>query len=99
MIELAIRFHKTLWEKGDNAGNKHYSPLIVFSKGFLDLNPFPKNTWFLCVCSTSLLKTLREKGKLLLTSNFSFSHSVFYLSGELPAVFIKLEIVVCELQV
>ena len=30
------------------------------------------------VCSTSLLKTLREKEKLLVTSNFSFSHSVFY---------------------
>ena len=32
----------------------------------------------LYVCSTSLLKTLWEKEKLLTTSNFSFSHSVFY---------------------
>ena len=30
-----------------------------------------------CVCSTSLLKTLWENEKLLVTSNFSFSHSVF----------------------
>ena len=30
------------------------------------------------VCSTSLLKTLRKKEKLLVTSNFSFSHSDFY---------------------
>ena len=29
------------------------------------------------VCSTSLLKTLWEKEKMLLTINFSFSHSVF----------------------
>ena len=33
---------------------------------------------FLPVCSTSLLKTLWEKEKLLMTSSFSFSHSVFY---------------------
>ena len=30
---------------------------------------------------TSLLKTLWEKEKLLIKSNFSFSHSVFYLFG------------------
>ena len=42
------------------------------------LNPFPNKPWFLRVCSTCLLKTLREKEKLLVTSNFSFSHSVFY---------------------
>ena len=43
-------------------------------------NPFPNKPWFLPVCSTSLLKTLRKKEKLLVTSNFSFSHSVFYPS-------------------
>ena len=36
------------------------------------LNPFPNKPWFLCVCSTSLLKTLREKEKLLDMSDFSF---------------------------
>ena len=30
-------------------------------------------------------------------SNFSFSHSVFYPFGELSAIFIKFEIVVCKL--
>ena len=34
---------------------------------------------FLRVCSTSLLKTPWEKKKLLVTSNFFFSRSVFYL--------------------
>ena len=49
------------------------------------------------VCSTSLLKTLWENEKLLVTSNLSLSHSVFYLFGELSAVFIKLGIVVSKL--
>ena len=61
------------------------------------LNPFPNKPWFLRVCSTSLLKTLWEKEKLLITSNFSFSHSVFYPFGELPSIFIKFKIVVCKL--
>ena len=60
-------------------------------------NPFPNKPWFLRVSSSSILKTLWEKEKLLVTSNFSFSHSVFYLFGELSAVFIKLEIVVSKL--
>ena len=38
-----------------------------------------------------------EKEKLLVTSNFSFSHSVFYLFVELSAIFIKSEIVVCKI--
>ena len=45
----------------------------------------------------SLLKTLWEKEKLLLTSNFSFFHSVFYPFGELSASFIEFEIAVCNL--
>ena len=61
------------------------------------VNPFPNKPWFLCVCSTSLLKTLSEKEKLLVTSNFSFSHRFFYLFGELSAICIKFETVVCKL--
>ena len=45
-----------------------------FNKKVLGMfNPFPNKPWFLRVCRTSLLKTLREKEKLLVTSNFSFS--------------------------
>ena len=62
-----------------------------------EFNPFPDMPWFLRVCIVSLLKTLREKEKLLVTSNLSFSHSVFYPFGELSAIFIKLKIVVCNL--
>ena len=39
--------------------------------------PFPNKPWFLRVYSTSILKPLWEKQKLLVTSNFSFLHSVF----------------------
>ena len=38
-----------------------------------NFNFFPNKPWFLCVCSTSALKTLWEKEKLLMTSNSSFS--------------------------
>ena len=58
-------------------------------------NPSPNKLWFLRVWS--LLKTLWEKEKLLVTSNFSFSHSVFYWFEKLPTIFINFEIVVCKL--
>ena len=40
-------------------------------------NSFPNKPWFIHVSRTSLLKTMREKEKLLVTSNFFFSHRVF----------------------
>ena len=69
----------------------------AIAKRNVALNTFPNKPWFLHVCSRSLLKTLWEKEKLLVTSNLSFSYSVFYLFGEFSAVFIKLKIVVCKL--
>ena len=60
-------------------------------------NPFPNKPWFLRVYSTSILKTLLEKEKLLLMSNFSFSLSVFHPFRELSAIFIKFDTVVCKL--
>ena len=61
-----------------------------------ELDPFPNKPRIKGVYSRSLLKTLEEKEKLLVTSNFSFSHSAFYLFRKLPANFIKCEIVVCK---
>ena len=52
---------------------------------------------FLRVCGTGLLKTPWKKEKLLLTSNFSFSHSLSYPSEELSPTLIKFEIVVCKI--
>ena len=42
------------------------------------INSFPNNPWFSRVFSSSFWNTLWEKEKLLVTSNFFFSHSVFY---------------------
>ena len=37
------------------------------------------------------------KGEITRNKQFSFSQSVFYLFGELSAIFIKYEVVVCKL--
>ena len=72
--------------KGENAGNVSKTFLfvqsikIIMSLCSLRVNPFPNKAWFLGVSSTSLLKALWEKEKLLVTSNFTFSHSVFFLT-------------------
>ena len=55
------------------------------------LKPFPNKPWFSHVCNTNHLKTPWEKEKLLVKSNFSFSHSVFYSFGEHSATVIKFE--------
>ena len=76
---------------------KHYKPHPVLNEGLSHpLKPFPKKSWFLRVCMTILLKTLWEKEKLLLMSDFSFSHSVFYSFVEFSAIFIKLKTVFCK---
>ena len=47
------------------------------------------------VCTPSVLKTLWGKEKLLVKSNFSFSHKIFNPFGELSAIYVKFEIVAC----
>ena len=62
-----------------NASAKTINHLICVEIFFVlkkYLTFFPNKPWFLRVCTQSLLKTLWEKEKLLVTSNFSFSHSV-----------------------
>ena len=88
---------KTIKENGENDGLQHFFLFLYFSKTFMVINPFPNKPWFLRVCSTSLLKTLWEKEKLLVMSNFSFSHSVFYPIEVHSSIFINFEIVVCTL--
>ena len=70
---------------------------VYISDIWYKVNFFLNNPLCFGVCSKSLLKTQWEKEKLLLTSNSSFSHSVFYLFGELSSIFIKFRIVVCRL--
>ena len=64
---------------------------------YLLIKPFLNKPWLLRVWSTSLFKTLWEKEKLLITSNFSFSHSVFYPFWELSVIFIKFKTTVCNI--
>ena len=45
------------------------------------LNPLPHNATFWHTKDTQLWKTLWEKEKLHVTSNFSFTHNVFYPTG------------------
>ena len=76
-----------LWQDRRYCGKKgkfyQYTPFPQVSKTSLPgiINPFPHNDTFWRPWETSLLKTLWEKEKLLVTSNFSFSHSVFYPFG------------------
>ena len=59
-------------------------------------NPFPNKPWFLHVYGTSLLKTLWEKEKMLVTSIFSFSNSVFYSIKEINHQLSNTEFTVCK---
>ena len=75
---LQTRKNQGLFAKGLSQFSEHkisvgYAVMYIHLPLFL--NPLPNKP---CFKRKSLLKTLREKEKLLFTSNFSFSHSVFY---------------------
>ena len=52
-------------------GAQNLSRTILTMLGYYKqyLNPFPNKPWFLCVCSTSLLKTV-GKGEIALNEQF-----------------------------
>ena len=72
--------------------NKPKTILKIYNTNGAD---FPKQA--LLLRNLYSMKTLLKKEKLLVTSNFSFSHYVLYPYGELYAIFIKLKIVICKL--
>ena len=80
---LVSVYQMCLWNKTKTSPIKNHILQVFYITGLpvfspkMYFNPFPKKPWFLHVYSTSLLKTLREKEKLLLTSNFSFSPKCF----------------------
>ena len=78
---------------GFSRGSLDYCPIMHMTikevQARVSLNPFPYNPWFLRICSTALLKTPWEKEKLLVTSNFSSSHSVFYPFEEPSGILLK----------
>ena len=90
--------------KRENDGNKHdlsfsqdafqslkvkVLKLGIVSEG---VNPVPIKPLFLHICSTSLLKTLREYGENPHTENFFIFQSVFDTFGKLAAIFIKFKL-------
>ena len=93
MIDLVVHFI-VQWKQNNN-----WDEITIFQYLYKSIffNSFPNKPWFLRVYRTSLLKTLLEKEKLVVKSNFSFSRFVFYPFGEVYAVFVKFEIVVCKL--
>ena len=74
MVESSPEGKKVLWEKENLlvTSNSSFSHSVIKRFVLQTLNPFPIKPWFLCVCNTSVLKTLQEKEKLLITSNFAF---------------------------
>ena len=58
-------------------------------------NPFANKPWILRVCNPSLLKTLSGKGEIVRNEQFLLFPQCFLPVGELSAIFIKFEIVVC----
>ena len=88
---------RILWKRRNN---ELFLPFLscFYPSGELSVT-FPNKPWFLLhVPAVQVLRKHCEKiEELLATSNFSFSHCVFHLYGDLSAVFIKFEIVVCKL--
>ena len=59
-------------------------------------NSLPHKPDFERPCKRSLLKTLREKEKMLVTSIFSFSHNVFYSFQNRFQFFSHIYFVICK---
>ena len=84
LVEEVMINPRDLRIKSGKSWRSHWSiKSIMYNRRLITL--FRNKLLFLQVCYTSLLKTLREKEKLLVTSNFSFSHSVFKSFGDLGA--------------
>ena len=64
---------------------------INFGFSLFDIDPFQNKPWFLRVCSISQMRNCS------LQANSPFCQRVFSSFGELSYIFIKFEIVVCQL--
>ena len=60
------------------------------------INPLPHNDNFWCTVEKSLLKTLWEKKKMLVTNIFFFSHNVSYPMKDNFNNLSNIEFVVCK---
>ena len=107
MSEFALGRVKNIMTKREIAGYLLFSPFhTIFSKDFFPIIIESWDCWRVKVLLTlsqtnpgfyvsavQVLKRLWEKEKLLMTSNYSFSYSVFYPFGEPSITLIRFEIV------
>ena len=75
---------------------KMYAFNLIQSKFFIICKSFPKQALVFMYFQYNKV-FCGNRRKLLITSNFSFSHIVFYAFGELSIICINLKIVVCKL--
>ena len=73
-----------------------FSSTFYNGRKTLNLTLSQTNPDFTCLLYKSL-KTLWEKKKMLVMSNFFLSHSVFYPFREVSAIFIESNLVICKL--
>ena len=90
--QFVFEIEKYRVEKGENTDKCLDMRHVALKKKGGGLIPYP-NT---CLQYKSF-ENLCKKEKLLLTSNFSFSHSVFYPFEKLSSIFTKFEIIVSKL--
>ena len=93
--KLAMKTNASFAQAKLNITNIYMKVQISDTKELLFMPAtFPKQALaFTCLQNKSYGNTVRKK-KMLVTSNFSFTHSVFYPFEELSAIFIKFKIVV-----
>ena len=99
MMKPSSKWIEDMMRNRENAGSQPNSTCpLMFSTCFFNrvVNPLPNKPWFLRVCSKGLLITQWDMEKSLITSNFSFSHIVFYPFEDLSAIFIGCKIVTCK---
>ena len=82
------------WDRILNYTYNNSSGLLTLISLVTVVKPFPNKPWILRVCNTSPLKTLREKEKLLISSNLQRvenTYSVFYSFGEKSSIYFSLK--------
>ena len=81
--------------KCTSCGCQHLAVGPRFPLNIISFDPFPNKPWFICVCITSLLKTV-GKGEIACNEQFLL-FSVFSIHLENFGIFIKFKILVWKL--
>ena len=71
------------WINDTKWNSKTGQPITFYTVYFVTFNSFPIKPWFVTSLQCKSFENAVGKGKLLVTSNFSSSHSVFYRLGDI----------------